>query len=57
MFKFKQFVEDVESYELTEEDFLTLTEEEKNLYLTTEKISFKVRQARSRLMIKLRSLH
>ena len=54
MFKFKQFVEDVESYELTEEDFLTLTEEEKNLYLTTEKISFKVRQARSRLMKKLR---
>ena len=55
MFKFKQFVEEVESYELTEEDFLTLTEEEKNLYLTTEKISFQLRQKRSRLMKKLRN--
>ena len=54
MFKFKQFVEEVESYELNEEDFLTLPEEEKNLYLPTEKISFQLRQKRSRLMKKLR---
>jgi hypothetical protein len=53
MLKFKQFVEEVESYELTEEDLLTLSEEDKKQYEAIKHISFRARQAKSRLMKKL----